>query len=323
MRCLLILVVLANTLATVAAQQPGRDRQGDRAPDKSRAEADVKQLTDLSPSQRATIMGIVEDLRRRFPDRPITPQGIGRQLHAIDAELFALLDRNHSGTLEHHELPRRLWHRPQRRSPAGDLPADEQWRERLQTLRRLHPGLIKRVRDADGQINPAALRVAWQRYQEVLQRFDADGDGHLSDDELRHARPVIAAWLRHATDEDPGPTDDDAPLRSDLQQDLIERYDRDGDGRLDAAERTAARAELTARLQQRLETLRRDHPDLFAEIDADGDGVISPEELRQWRQQRRQGRRDRTDRHEQREPGRRQGRGSGSGQGRGRQQAEP
>lgn len=60
-------------------------------------------------------------------------------------------------------------------------------------------------------------------------------------------------------------------------RELRERFDTDGDGRLDESERAAARAASTERLKER-------HPELFQRIDKDGDGSISEAEGRAARQ---------------------------------------
>lgn len=320
LRYLLIMAAMCSALATAADQHPGRGR-GRRLDDSNDTPSPpIRVLTDLTPGQRATIMGIIEDLRRRFPDRPIGPRLVGRRLQTIDPELFALLDRNNNGILDPQELPRRLWqgHHDQETDDADDMP---QWRKRVLILRELHPDLATVLGEDVDQIDRAVLRAAWRRYQILLERFDADGDGRLTGAELDRARAAIAAWLQErGPDDASAPTqteeDDEASMRSQLSEALIERFDRDGDGRLDAAERAAARAELQERLQQRLETLRQEHPDLFAKIDRDGDGEISPEELRLWRQQRQRQRSQQVD--ESDPPGRGRGQRAHQGQRHGR-----
>ncbi len=79
------------------------------------------------------------------------------------------------------------------------------------------------------------------RHERLLERFDTDGDGELSEAERSSARE--SRRLKR-----------------------LEKYDRDGDGRLSDRERATARK---AHRQQRLER-----------FDADGDGELSREERR-------------------------------------------
>ena len=71
---------------------------------------------------------------------------------------------------------------------------------------------------------------------DVLARFDADGDGQLSDAEKETAKEAMRA-------------------------EFLERFDTDGDGSLSETERDAARAERRA--------------GFVARFDTDGDGAIS------------------------------------------------
>jgi len=81
-----------------------------------------------------------------------------------------------------------------------------------------------------------------QLKQRLLEKFDTDKDGKLSDAERAAAKVSCIA-----------------------------KHDSDGDGKLSEAERDAARAAFSARLKEK-------HPELFARIDRDGDGTISREE---------------------------------------------
>ena len=88
----------------------------------------------------------------------------------------------------------------------------------------------------------------------LLEKFDADKDGKLSEAE-----------------------------RTAAKQACKERRDTDKDGTVSEAERDAARAAFSARLKEK-------HPELFAKVDKDGDGTISREEgqaARAWRREHR------------------------------------
>ncbi len=86
-----------------------------------------------------------------------------------------------------------------------------------------------------------AAGEAWIR--SLIQRFDTDGDGRLNTVELQVVRSALANLPPAAVAPDtprpaPGSWDPDAILRA---------YDRNGDGRLDAAERRAAKLQLLRR----------------------------------------------------------------------------
>lgn len=99
------------------------------------------------------------------------------------------------------------------------------------------------------------------RKQQILDRFDTDKDGTLSESERAAAKAAC-------------------------KQRVLEKFDTDKDGKLSDSEREAARAAFSARLKEK-------HPELFAKVDTDGDGVISKAEgqaARAWlREHRGQG----------------------------------
>ena len=121
--------------------------------------------------------------------------------------------------------------------------------------------------DGDGELNDeerAAARAAREERrgafrEAILNRFDADGDGELSDEER--------AAVRAAREE----------RREAFRQAMLEKFDADGDGVLNEDERAAAHE---ARRQR-----------LLGEFDADGDGELSDEERAAARQAMRERRR--------------------------------
>ena len=124
---------------------------------------------------------------------------------------------------------------------------------------------------ADGAAGAAGARAGrhggGQIRQKVLERFDADKDGSLSDTEKAAAKTAHQA----------------------KRAERKAKFDTDGDGKLSETERTAARAAFAARLAEM-------HPQLLAKIDKDADGVISKEEAqaaRAWLKEHRQERRER------------------------------
>jgi len=92
--------------------------------------------------------------------------------------------------------------------------------------------------------------------QRLLEKFDTDKDGKLSESERAAAK---AACKQHRLD----------------------NFDADKDGKLSETERDAARAARSAKL-------KANHPKLFAKIDTNSDGVISREEAQAARERRRE-----------------------------------
>ena len=101
---------------------------------------------------------------------------------------------------------------------------------------------------------------------ERLARFDADGDGVLSDEEKILAREEFkkrgerAAWSDRK------------------HHNRVKRFDVDGDGVLSEEEKAAARAFREER-----------HAEILSRFDTDGDGVLSVEEREAARASRRAG----------------------------------
>ena len=100
--------------------------------------------------------------------------------------------------------------------------------------------------------------------QKILEKFDADKDGKLSDSERAAAKAACKTRF----------------------EEKKKQFDTDADGKLNDAEREAARAAYSAKLKEK-------HPDLFAKIDSDHDGAISREEGKAAREQRREHRQER------------------------------
>lgn len=96
-----------------------------------------------------------------------------------------------------------------------------------------------------------ALAASAQPGRFMLERMDKDGDGRISEAEFSPRRE--------------GP--------------LLERADADGDGMVTRAEVEAMMRERQREAEERMDTL-------FADMDSDGDGAITAEELRAGRFQR-------------------------------------
>lgn len=85
----------------------------------------------------------------------------------------------------------------------------------------------------------------------VHRRFDTDGNGKLDDKELGAAREEVLKRIMQGIGESdaaappPGdPARRRTPAEAARKQDLLDRFDADGDGKLDDAERTKAREDL-------------------------------------------------------------------------------
>lgn len=87
-------------------------------------------------------------------------------------------------------------------------------------------------------------------YQAFVQRYDANGDGRLDDDERRAAREAVRDGWR-------------------------QRFDRNGDGQLDEQERRAMREQMRSE-NEPFRQMRENW--LLGQFDADGDGSLSESE---------------------------------------------
>jgi hypothetical protein len=84
---------------------------------------------------------------------------------------------------------------------------------------------------------------------EVIERFDSDGDGKLSQEERREAMKARRE------------------MRGQIRQRMLEKFDANGDGKLDEEERNTAK-----------EARKAKHEEILSKYDADKDGRLSREE---------------------------------------------
>ena len=89
-----------------------------------------------------------------------------------------------------------------------------------------------------------------ERFAEILQKFDTDGDGKLSDEEKEKIEEIQKA-------------------------EMLEKFDQDGDGTLSVEERQAARQGM---LERNAPPMGERFAEMLAKFDADGDGKLSDEE---------------------------------------------
>jgi len=107
---------------------------------------------------------------------------------------------------------------------------------------------------------PPGMKVPRPGSEEMIKRFDFDGDGTLNGAE----RQAMHASMRKRNEELGRPG---LPGHRPGREELMKRFDADGDGVLSEAEREAMHAE---RQRMREENLKR--------FDADGDGRLSEAE---------------------------------------------
>jgi Ca2+-binding EF-hand superfamily protein len=100
------------------------------------------------------------------------------------------------------------------------------------------------------------MHAKGERHAKMIERFDADGDGKLSDAERATAKQT---WLA------------ENPEKAAKHAEKIKRFDKDGDGQLNDTERAAAKSEMKGRGEKfRERAIKR--------FDKNGDGVLNKRE---------------------------------------------
>ncbi len=105
--------------------------------------------------------------------------------------------------------------------------------------------------------------------EQMMKKYDHDGDGHLSDEELDRLRKDRAA----ARAEHGGKHPD--------REEIMRRFDQDGDGQLSEEERAALREEMGRHKGGRhggFDGERPSREEMMKKFDADGDGRLNEEE---------------------------------------------
>jgi len=108
---------------------------------------------------------------------------------------------------------------------------------------------------ADGETSGAGKKPVGKHHDEIVARFDKDGDGKLNEEEKAAAKSAVMAQ------------------RDEIRGEALKRHDANGDGKLDEAERKAARDAWAKANPEKAEMLRD-------AVDKDGDGVVSEKERR-------------------------------------------
>ena len=129
--------------------------------------------------------------------------------------------------------------------------------------------IIKKFdKDGDGKLNEderAEARKAWQarsgggRWAEIIKKYDKDGDGKLSDEEKAEAKKARRARA------------------GDRRAEFMKKHDTDGDGQLSDEEQAAARKAMAER-RGGGEGRGGRRAEIIKKFDKDGDGKLSDEE---------------------------------------------
>jgi len=139
-------------------------------------------------------------------------------------------------------------------------------------LPRLPEELVKKFdKDGDGKLSKeervAALKATFKKF---MEKFDANKDGKLSDEELEKVKEDVKKMVEE--------------YRQKVFKEALKEFDKDGDGKLSDEEKEAMRKVLRERYEKaeperrkRLEEMRKKR---LEEFDKDGDGKLSEEEKR-------------------------------------------
>lgn len=122
-----------------------------------------------------------------------------------------------------------------------------------------------------GNLPPGAMLIG---HRLLLEKYDTDGDGKLSDDE------------RKAVQEDA------KKMHEAKKAEILAKFDTDGDGKLSDDERKAMREdwsknhpEVTEKMKEkRQQQLRQHREDMIKKFDTDGDGKLSDDERKAMRE---------------------------------------
>ena len=130
--------------------------------------------------------------------------------------------------------------------------------------------------DGDGELSEAERQTVRETMKaehesrraemkaKLLERFDDNGDGELDEAERAEIRAIVGPMVRERGDRRDGRGHDH---RRHMHKEALERFDADEDGRLDEAERAVAKA-----------FFEQKKAEIVARFDADGDGELNESE---------------------------------------------
>lgn len=130
--------------------------------------------------------------------------------------------------------------------------------------------------DGDGKLSRDEMRRLWKdRQAAFVQKHDADGDGKLNEDEMKAAGKAVMETFKGR-----------------MEQRMIRQYDTDGDGELNEEENAAyeaAKKKMEDRLADWKKRAAEKRAEMIKKYDTDGDGAISEDERRAAREAARAG----------------------------------
>jgi len=132
--------------------------------------------------------------------------------------------------------------------------------------------LVKKFdKDGDGKLSDeekmAALKTT---FKEFMDKFDANKDGKLSEEELAKVK------------------EDLNKIMEEHRQRMIKKFDKDGDGKLSDEEKEAMRKAMMERRKEMMEKRRKRRQEMrkkmLEKFDKDGDGKLNDEERKAMRE---------------------------------------
>ena len=118
-----------------------------------------------------------------------------------------------------------------------------------------------RKMNQDGE---CANKQNMERKQAMLEKFDTDGDGKLSEEEKAEARKAMQE------------------KKQQREERMLKRFDADGDGQLSDAEKAEAKKQ-KEQMQEKMKKAGVNIEEIRKQFDADGDGQLSEQERAQAR----------------------------------------
>ncbi len=175
--------------------------------------------------------GKLSDAEKAELRKHIQANGGGNGGRPNRAELIKKFDKDGDGKLNEQERKAAMASRGKRPGNGGDRP------NRAEILKKFD-------KDGDGKLNEQERQAAMAAGRAAMEkRFDKDGDGKLNEEERAAMRKAMEERRKNGGAAG-RPTDSAAaPARKNrLSDEVLKKFDKDGDGELNAEERKAARA---------------------------------------------------------------------------------
>ncbi|RKY13241.1 MAG: hypothetical protein DRP82_05665 [Planctomycetota bacterium] len=131
---------------------------------------------------------------------------------------------------------------------------------------RLPEELVKKFdKNGDGKLSDEEKVTALKTtFKEFMDKFDTNKDGKLSDEELTKVKEDVSKTMEE------------------YKQRMIKRFDKDGDGKLSDEEKKAMRKAMMEKRKEMMEKRRKRrqemHKKMLEKFDKDGDGKLNDEE---------------------------------------------